>query len=230
MITKNFAKRLCGFLFLFILATNAASVVLGNKIGEEDSVTKLLMINNNPNQFLSSLVVALISHVSIIPLVVMLYFVFSPYNKLLMIIATIFRLGEALIHIYNEINFLQLINMAKEYAVVSDADKIVLRASANIILQTKNFTFPIALALLAIGALAYCILFVTNRAIPTMIAWLGLTASVLSVVGSGIILIEPGFDILFKIGFLLMMLFEIIFGGWLLFYSHKREYTGNRNQ
>jgi hypothetical protein len=138
-----------------------------------------------------------------------------------MVMATIFRLGEALIHIYNEINFLQLIDMAKEYAVVSDAEKIVLSASANTILQTKNFTFPIALALLAIGALAYCILFVTYRAIPMMIAWLGLTASVFSVVGSGIILVEPNFDILFRIGFLMMMLFEIVFGGWLLFYSHK---------
>jgi hypothetical protein len=221
MITKSFAKRLSGFLFLFILVTNAASVALGNKIGEADPVAKLLMINDNPSQFLISIVSALISHVSIIALIVMLYLVFSSYNKLLMVMATIFRLGEALIHIYNEINFLQLIEMAKEYSVFSDAEKIVLSASANIILQTKNSTFPIALVLLAIGALAYCILFITYRAIPTMIAWLGLSASVLSVVGSGIKFVEPSFDILFKIGFLLMMLFEIIFGGWLLFYSHK---------
>ncbi|MCW4033321.1 MAG: DUF4386 domain-containing protein [Candidatus Bathyarchaeota archaeon] len=221
MITKSFAKRLCGFLFLFILVTNAASVALGNKIGEEDPVAKLLMINDNPNQFLISIVSALISHVSIIALIVMLYFVFSSYNKLLMVMATIFRLGEALIHIYNEINFLQLIDMAKEYADASYAEKIVLSASANVILQTKNLTFPLALALLAIGALAYCILFVTRKAIPTIIAWLGLTASALSVVGSGIKFVEPGFDILFKIGFPLMMLFEITFGGWLLFHSHK---------
>ena len=73
------------------------------------------------------------------------------------------------------------------------------------------------MTLLTIGALAYCILFVTSGAIPMMIGWLGLIASILSVVGSGIKFVQPSFGILFTIGFLLMMLFEIIFGGWLLF-------------
>ena len=221
MIIEIFAKRLCGFLFLFILATNAASVALGNTIGEDDSVAKLRMINDNPNKFQMSIVSALISHVSIIALGVMLYIVFSPYNKPLAFVGTIFRLGESLILIYNEINFLQLFNMAKEYAVAGDAEKIALSASGRIILQTKNSGFTLAMTLLAIGALAYCILFVTRGAIPMMIAWLGLAASVLSVIGSGIKLVQPSFGILFTIGFLLMMLFEIIFGGWLLFYPHK---------
>lgn len=51
MIIEIFAKRLCGFLFLFILVTNAASVGLGNKIGEDDSVAKLRMINDDPNKY-----------------------------------------------------------------------------------------------------------------------------------------------------------------------------------
>jgi len=221
MINEIFAMRLCGFLFLFILATNAASVGLGNKIGEDDSVAKLRMINDNPNKFQMSIVSALISHVSIIALAVMLYIVFSPYNKPLAVAGTIFRLGESLILIYNEINFLGLLNMAKEYAVAGDAQKIALSDSGRIILQTKNSGFTLAMILLSIYALAYCILFLSSGAIPMMIGWLGLAASVLSVVGSGIKLVEPGFEILFTIGFLLMILFEITFGGWLLFYPHK---------
>lgn len=179
MIFEIFAMILCGFIFLFILVTNAASVAFGNKIGEEDSVAKLRMINDNPNQFQISIVPALISHVSIIALAVMLYIVFSPYNQLLAVVGAIFRLGESLTLIYNEINLLQLFNMAKEYAVAGDAEKIALSASARIILQTKNSGFTLAMTLLAIGALAYCILFVTRGAIPPLIAWLGLAASVL---------------------------------------------------
>lgn len=99
----------------------------------------------------------------------MLYIVFSPHNKSLAFVGTIFRLEESLILIYNEINLLQLFNMAKEYAVAGDAEKIALSASGRIILETKNSGFTLAMTLLAIGALAYCILFVTSGAIPTMI-------------------------------------------------------------
>lgn len=218
MIIEPYAKRLCGFLYLFILVTNAVSVALGNKIGEDDSVAKLRMINDNPNKFQISIISALISHVSIIALAGMLYMVFSPYNQLLAFVGTIFRQGESLILIYNEINFLGLLNVAKEYALVGDTEKIALSVSGHIILQTKNSGLTLAMTLLSIYALAYCILFLSSGAIPIMIGWLGLAASVLSVVGSGIKLVEPGFEILFTIGFLLMMLFEITFGGWLLFY------------
>ena len=219
MITEHYAARLCGFLYLFILATNAASVALGNKIGEDDSVAKLKMINDNPNQFQISIVVALISHVSIIALAGMLFIAFSPHGKLLAFVGTIFRLGEALILVYNEINFLGLLNGANEYEIAGEAEKTALSVSARTILQTKNSGFIIAMTLLSIGALAYCILFLSSGAIPTIIAWLGLAANVLALFGRALGFVAPSAETLFTIGFLLMMLFEIILGGWLIIYS-----------
>lgn len=222
MIAEHYAARLCGFLYLFILATNAASVALGNRIGEEDSVAKLKMINDGPNKFRIGIVVALISHASIIALAGMLCIAFSSRNKPLAFAGTIFRLGEALILVYNEINSLGLLNMANEYAVAGDVEKTALSVSGRIILQKKNSGFILAMTLLSIGALAYCILFLSSGAIPAIIGWLGLAASVLSLLGRiSARFVAPSSETLFTIGFMLMMLFEIILGGWLLIYSRK---------
>lgn len=213
--------RLCGFLYLFILVTNAASVGLGNSIGKVDAVTKLRSINDNPKQFQINIVTAIISHISILALAGMLFFVFSSHNLLLAAVGTIFRFGEGLILIRNEINSMNLLNIAKEYAVAGDAEKLALSASGNVILHTKNSGFTRAMTLLAIGALAYCILLLSSGAIPMLIGWLGLIASIVAVVGTVIKFVAPSFEIPFTIGFLLMMLFEVSFGGWLLITGMK---------
>ena len=221
MIDEIFAMRVCGFLFLFILVTNAASVAFGNEVGEVDSNAKLQKINDDPNKFQISVILAIISHASIIALAVLLFIVFSQYNPILGVVWVVFRIGESLLLIYNEINFWEFLNLAKDYAVAGNAEKIVLGDLGNVILQTKNSGFTLAMTLLAIGALAYAFLFITSGVVPSFIGYLGLAASVLSIVGSGLKLVVPGLGVVFTIGFMLMMLFEVIFGGWLLFSPHK---------
>jgi len=221
VIDEIFAMRVCGFLFLFILVTNAASVAFGNEVGEVDSNAKFQKVNDDPNKFQISVILAIISHASIIALAVLLFIVFSQYNPLLGVVWVVFRIGESLLLIYNEINFWGFLNLAKEYAVAGNAEKIVLGDLGSVILQTKNSGFTLAMTLLAIGALAYAFVIITSGVVPSFIGYLGLAASVLSIVGSGLKLISPGLGVIFTIGFMLMMLFEVIFGGWLLFSPHK---------
>ena len=162
---------------------------------------------------------ALIQHVSIIGLAIMLFIVFSLYNLILGIAGTIFRIWEGLIQIYNEINTWGLFNLARQYSGTSSAEKNALIHLGRIILQTKNSRWTLATTLYSIGILAYSILFVTYGVIPQIIGWLGLVVSILLVFGSGIKLVKPNFEALLAIGGLSSILFEVIFGGWLLFYS-----------
>ena len=62
MISASFVMKLCGFFYIFILATNAASVGLGNRIDETDSVSKFLAILEDPDRYRRSVFVALGSH------------------------------------------------------------------------------------------------------------------------------------------------------------------------
>lgn len=212
--------QLSGFLFLFIIITNLASSMFGYKtIGDWDSVTQLQKINKNPTKFRISVVLILIEHFSIICLAVTLFIAFNRYNLILGIVWCIFRIGEALIQIYDKKNYWGLLNIALKYSDTSGTKKDTLIDSGRNILKTKEFRFAIAQILFFIGTLAYSILFVTYGVVPIIIGWFGIVASVLYGFGDVIFLLKSNFKILWNIGGLLIFLFEVVLGGWLLLFS-----------
>jgi len=210
---------LSGFLFLFIIITNVASGRFGYKtFGGEDPDAKLQKIKDDLTKFKISVVLILIEHLSIISLAVTLFITFSPYNIIIGIVWCIFRIGEGLIQIYDKNNYWGLLNIAKQYSDTSGAENDALIDLGRSILKTKEFRFVIAQLFFSIGTIAYSILFVTYGVNP-IIGWFGLVASILYGFGNGIFLIKPNFKILWNIGGLLILLFEILLGGWLIIYS-----------
>jgi len=219
MISASFAMKLCGFFYIFILATNAASVGLGNRIDETDSVSKFLSILEDPDRYRRSVFVALGSHLGIVMISGALFMAFGSYNRQLALIGSISRVGEALVMIYGEVTVLRLIDLAREYVSVN-SNKETLRLVGDQILRTKNTGVDLGLLLLSIGAIAYCFLFVQSGAVPSRIAWLGLAAGVISVIGI-VIKFASRFSSIAIIGMVLMMVFEVVFGVWLLFFSTR---------
>ena len=218
MISAPPSLKLCGFLYIFILITNAASVGLGNRTGETDSAALLATISENPGRYRAGVIVAIVSHLGIVAITGVLYVAFSPFNKPLALIGSVFRLGEALAMIYGEVIVLRLVDLAREYAL-ADSNTESLRLVGDQILRAKNTGVDVGLLLLSIGAIAYCISFVQSGAVPSMIAWLGLSAGIHSAVGI-LIKLASGFGAIAVIGMGLMIGFEVTFGGWLLFFSH----------
>jgi hypothetical protein len=211
--------RLSGFLFLFIIITNVASDIFGYKtFGDMDSSAQLQKINKDPTKFKISIVLILIEHLSIITLAVTLFITLSPYNIILGIVWSTFRIGEALIQIYDKKNYWRLLDLAKQYSESIGAEKDALIDLGRSILKTKTLRFSSAQILFSIGTLAYSILFVTYGVVPTIIGWFGIVASILYGFGNGIFRIKSNFKILWSIGGLLILLFEVVLGGWLLFF------------
>jgi len=122
-----------------------------------------------------------------------------------------------LILFYNEKNYWGLLNITRQYSVTSGAEKKSLSDLARNILQTKNSRWTFAQILFSIGTLAYLTLFVTYGGVPPIIVWFGLVATILYGFGSGINLVKPNFKVPGYFGGLLILLFEIVLGGWLLF-------------
>ncbi len=217
-MTVEVAMRISGFLFLFIIITNVASVRFGNKLTRDlDPDAKLQKIYDNPKKFKISIVLALIEHFSIIALVIMLFIAFGSYSLILGVVWIIFRIGEGLIDIYNEKNYWGLLNIARQYSGTSGVKKNSLSDSARTILKTKEFRFTFAQILFSTGTIAYSILFVTYEVVPPIIGWLGIVASILFGFGSGINLVKPNFKAPGYFGGLLILLFEVVLGGWLIF-------------
>ena len=135
----------------------------------------------------------------------------------LAVVWTIFRIGEGLIQLYNKRDYWGLLDIAGQYSGTSGAEKDALIDSGRSILQTKNSTLTFAQISFSIGTLAYSILFVTYGVVPAIIGWFGIVASILYGFGNGIKPAKPGLKVLWHFGALLVWLFEMVLGGWLLF-------------
>ena len=211
---------LSGFLFLFIIITLVVSGAFGySVVSDLDSDAKLQEINKDPKKFKIGTVLALIEHGSIITLALMLFLAFNSYSLILAVVWTISRITEGLIDFYNEKNYWGLLNIARQYSVSSGAEKESLSDLARGILKTKNSVLAFAQIFFSIGTLSYSILFVTSGVVPELIGWFGIVASILYGLGNGIIIVKPNKAMqIFRVG-LLILIFEIILGGWLLFSS-----------
>ena len=210
---------LAGFLFWFIIITNLVSERFGYEtktFSEIDADTTLQKIKNDPKEFQISFVLILIEHVSIISLAVMLFIAFSQFNIMLAVIWTIFRVGEGLIQIYNKKDYWGLLKIASQYSGTSGAERNALIDLGRSIIKTKNSIFTFTQILFSIGTLAYSILFDTYRVVTDFIGWFGIIASIIYSFGNGIQLVKTN-KVLWGLGGLLILLFEIVLGGWLLF-------------
>lgn len=209
---------LSGFLFWFIIVSNLASGRFGYEtFSDLDSDARLQKIDNDPKRFKIGTVLILIEHFSIIFLSLMLFLAFSPYNLILAVVWTVSRTGEGLIQIYNKKSYWGLLNIARRYTSDSDAEKNALINLSRAILETKNSVFTFAQILFSIGTLAYSILFIAYGVAPEIIGLFGIIASILYGFGSGIKLVKPNLKVLWSLGGLLILIFEIVLGGWLLF-------------
>ena len=133
---------LSGFLFLFIIAILLASERLTGygTVSDLDSAAMLQKINSDPRKFRISIVFALVEHVSIISLAVLLFIAFSPYNMVLAVVWTVFRIGEGLIQIYNKRNYWRLLDIAGQCSGSSGAGKNALIDSGAAFSKQKTLS------------------------------------------------------------------------------------------
>ena len=211
---------LSGFFFLFIIVTNVASNFFGYKtLGDVDPKARLEFIKKSPIKFKIGVLIILIEHLGIITLAITLFIAFSQYNLILGIVWCVFRIGEALIQIYDKKNYWGLLNLATTYSDTSNTEKNALIDSSRNILKTKEFRFAIAQILFFIGTLAYSSLFVIYGVLPLIIGWFGIIASSIYGIGDIIFLKVSNSKIIWSLGGLLVLIFEITLGGWLIYAS-----------
>jgi hypothetical protein len=213
---------LAGFLFLFILVLALVIGALGY-LWEKDDYNPdadLKRINKYPKKFKTGFVLAIIHNGCVILLTILLFIAFSPYNLVLGIVWTIFRIGEGLVLFYNDRNYWGFRKIARQYSSATGAEKNALCNSAHTIFKIKDSRFKFAMILWAIGTLAFSIVLVTSGVVPAIIGWIGIVAGILVGVYNGLKLTKHSSKVLSIFGALFAILFEIILGGWLLFYSH----------
>ncbi len=213
--------QISGLLFLLIIVVLVlASSRYGYEIFSElDPEAQLQKINDDPKKFRTSTLLVVLEHSIIVVLAFSLFIAFSSFNLMLGVVWLVARSVEGLIQINNKRKYLGLLNIAEQYKGSSGADKEALSSSALDILKSKNSTFSYAQLLFSIGTLAYSIVFVVNNILPGLeyIGWFGIIASIIYGLGNGAKHVKPNFNALWNLGGLLIWIFELVLGGWLIF-------------
>jgi len=214
MFAKISIGQLCGFLFLFILLTSALSKFMaGAPLDPENVPNALGAVAEGGKKFRISIVVDLVSHASVIALAGLLYLAFSPYNKSLALVGTLWRVAEGTIIALNEINHIMRLAVAQKFVSATGAEAGVLETIGRTLIQAEGWGLKIGLAFLALGHLLYAILFVTSGAVPLALGWFGIVASILAAGGIWLNLINPNLSMA---SFLILIPYEIVLGFWLL--------------
>lgn len=216
----NIPMMLSGFLFLLIIIVlTLATSRFGYEIYSDlDSEAMLRKINKDPKKFRTGVKLVIFEHIIIITLAIVLFIAFNSYNIVLAFVWTISRVSEGAIQIHNKKSYLGLVDIAKQFSGFSGSEKQGIIDKGLNILKSKNSVFSFAQILFSIGTLSYCILFVIYEAVPPIIGWFGLAAGFLYLFGNGIRFAKPDFNVLWNLGGLLIWIFELVLGGWLLFY------------
>jgi hypothetical protein len=215
----SIAMQISGFLFLLIVFLLVLSDILGHGvISDLNSEVKLQKINQSPQKFKISFILLTFENIIIILLAVTLFIAFSSYSLVLGISWLIVRVGESLIQAYDKRNYWGLFKLAKQYSEAQNADKTELVNLGRIKLKTKITNFAYAQILFSIGTILYSSLFVAYEAIPIFIGWFGIVTGIIYGIGNALKLVKPNFEALWKFGALLVLIFELGLGIYLLFY------------
>ena len=208
---------LSGFFFLFIIITNIASGRYGYEtFSKLESEIKLQKIYKNPKKFKIATILILFEHIGIICLALILFLAFNSYSIILAYIWTISRISEASIQIIYKTKYWNLQKIANQYPNETEDEQESLRKLAKHILKTKNTIFYVSQLFFSIGTLSYSILFSNYEVIPIIFGWFGIIASIIYGFGNGIKFFKPNFNSFWGLGGLLILIFELILGFWLL--------------
>jgi hypothetical protein len=217
MFSKITIGQLCGFLYLFILLTSVLSKSMaGAPLDSGDVSSTLGAVAEGGKSYRISVVFDLVSHVSIVALAGALYLAFSPHNRSLALLGTLWRVAEGTIIAFNEVNNVVLLAVAQKFVSATGAEAVTLETLGRALILAEDWGFKIGLAFFALGSLLYGILFVSSGAVPPVLGWWAVVASLLAVVGRWLALVSPDVGLV-ATSFLPIMLFELVFGVWLLF-------------
>jgi len=216
--TQLVHARLAGFLFLWLIITGLAGLLVESQIlGSSDFATAAKRVVASEHLYRLALVSALIETISATLLAFSLYVTLKPINSLLAQLAMYFRLGESFIggasmmfsffklRLYTSADSTQALGAIQSQALL-DLTRAAGFASYNV-----------SAIFFSIGSTLFFYLFLKSRYIPRALSMFGIFASVVVTIICFGSLIFPEFSGPLQYGWAPMAIAEVTTGIWLLF-------------
>ena len=212
-MTRTTNARIAGFTFLFYIAAGISSMILfGRAAGGEGIVAKLASIAQHATDVRITVLLGLLECFSALVLAVTLYAITREQDADLAILALTCRVGEGLIGAAGIPSTLGLLWLATATGA-SAPDPGAARALGAFLLHGNP---QVAATFFAVGSTIFSWLLLRGRMIPIPLAWLGVVASVLLVVGLPLQLAGFLHGPVISFMWLPMAAFEVPLALWLL--------------
>jgi hypothetical protein len=212
-MTRTTNARIAGFTFLLYIAVGISSLVLfGRATSGEGIAAKLAGIAEHASDVRITLVLYLLQCFSALVLAVTLYAITREQDPDLAMLALTCRVGEGLIGATGIPSTLGLLWLATA-AGASAPDTAAAHALGAFFLSD---TVALTATFFAVGSLLFAYLLLRGRMIPIPLAWLGVGASVLLVVGLPLRLAGFVHGPIASLMWLPMLAFEVPLALWLL--------------
>jgi Domain of unknown function (DUF4386) len=215
-MTLRTNARIAGFTFLLYIAVGVTQMVLGGETAAGGIAATLAAISQHAAQVRVNIVLTLLICVTAMVLAVALYGLTRDVDRDVAVLALSFRLGEGLLAAIAPMTTLGLLWLATAGTGADPPDTAAANALGAYLLKVRSWNVTITATLFAVGSTLFSWLLLRGRLIPVPLAWLGVVASVLLVLGLplGLVGFVPSSYV--QILWLPMAAFEIPLALWLL--------------
>jgi len=218
--SQHEAGRVAGFMFLFFIVASILhyTVVELNLIVSDNTSEIANFIKINELLFRVGIAIDLILFISGIILSMALYVILKPVNKNLVLFALIMMLIQVTVAVVIELSsfsVLLLVNR-EDYLTVFETEQ--LQALLGLFLNVRAAGYSIVMLFFSLGFIIFFYLFLKSNYIPKIFAALGIFSFLLMLILTFVKIIIPNYtEIIGQVSSVLVMLFQIIIGLWLLF-------------
>jgi uncharacterized protein DUF4386 len=222
-MTQTTSGRIAGFTFLLYIAAGIASMVLfSHATGGEAITAKLASIAHHVLHVRLTILLGLLQAVCAIVLAVTLYAITRDQDPDLAMLALTFRVGEGLLGAVASRGTLELLWLGTATGP-RGPDAVTLQVFGDYLLNRPNSSMPAIF--FAMGSTLFSYLFLRGRTIPVPLAWLGVVASVLLVMGLPLQLAGFLSGPVTSYLWIPMAAFEVPLGLWLLIKGVRTQTT-----
>jgi hypothetical protein len=216
-MTRTTNARLAGFTFLAYIATGIASMVLfGQAAAGANAAAKLASIAQHAIAVRLTAVLTLVTFFEAVVLGVTLFALTHEEDFDLAVLGLCCRVGEGVLGAASAVSIMSLLPVAAASATSAAPEAAAATALGALLLSQGGSSTAIGATCFAVGSTLFSYLFLRARSIPVPLAWLGVLASVLLVVGLPVQL--AGFlpsSLAWPI-WMPMLVFEVTLAFWLL--------------
>jgi Domain of unknown function (DUF4386) len=213
-MTRRTNARIAGVTFLVYIAVTMASIVLFNRAtGEEGVAAQLAGIARHATDVRLTILLGLVGNLCALVLAVTLYAITRVQDPDLAMLAMACRLAEGIagMDVSKTLGLLWLATTADGAALDPGASS----ALGAFFLKMES-SFTASAAFFAVGSTLFSWLLLRGRMIPVALAWLGLLASILTVVCFPLQLAGLLGGPITSFMWFPMLLFEVILAFWLI--------------